>query len=69
MCFGGRERVRERYINWSVSPKVNEVHLFKCRREGGGGKGHLWKIYLKIKIEESCHVYITLYCGFFVSSC
>ena len=39
MCFGGRERVRERYINWSVSPKVNEVHLFKCTKEGGGAKG------------------------------
>ena len=37
MCFGGRERVRERYTNWSVSPKVNEVHLFKFTREGGGG--------------------------------
>ena len=50
MCFGGRERVRERYTNWSVSPKVNEVHLFKFTSEGGGGgKGHLWKFYLKSK--------------------
>ena len=29
MCFGGGERVRERYINWAVSPKVNKVHLFE----------------------------------------